>query len=192
MTMLNDPRRSRTLALGLLVAAVALVLGLVAAPVVWLHQRYDAAIERYGSRHAREIGISQTRATWESAIETTRQANPARFYLKANSPTLAGSELQERIQKAFEAAGGRIASVQVLPPKEEGELRRISVQVSGNANIAAIQKLLVSLEGGEPMIFVDTLNVRAGQGRNYRPQPGVEPEFGLQLTVYAYLWVAGS
>jgi hypothetical protein len=50
----------------------------------------------------------------------------------------------------------------------------------------ALQQILLGIESRVPFLFIDHLAIRAGQGRLYRPQPGVDPEFGLQMTLHGY------
>ena len=45
MALVNDPRRSRQLALGLLAVALVALVALVAIPAWLVHRHYDVAIE---------------------------------------------------------------------------------------------------------------------------------------------------
>ena len=58
--------------------------------------------------------------------------------------------------------------------------------MQANVTPLALQQILLGIESRVPFLFIDNLAIRAGQGRLYRPQPGVDPEFGLQMTLHGY------
>ncbi|MBV5276571.1 hypothetical protein JZU56_01670, partial [bacterium] len=92
----------------------------------------------------------------------------------------------DAVKQLIEARRGKLLSVQILPAKDEGKYRKVSLTVNANVTPLALQQILLGIESRTPFLFIDNLSIRAGQGRLYRPQPGIDPEFGLQMTLHGY------
>ena len=112
-----------------------------------------------------------------------------KFFLKATSPTLAAAELQGLVTKIIESHDGKILSSQSIPNKDDAKTAtgRIAMSINLGASIVSLQLILRQIEVSEPYLFIDQLTIRANQGRAYRPVPGVQPEFSVQMTVSAYM-----
>lgn len=181
-----SPGQCKWLAVGLLLIALSFVVALVAIPAMMLHRHYDDAIDDLTVRLEKyQRIISQTPAV-RAEIARIEALRPRRFYLKGSTEALSASEIQDLVKGIVETKGGKVASIQPLSPKTEGNYRRIGVTVQANASILGIQHALYAIETMEPYLFVESVTVRAGQGRLYRPLPGVQPEFGVQMNVYGY------
>lgn len=191
------PLQSRLAAIGLLILSSALIIGVVAIPTWWLNQRYDAYLDDYTDRLQRYARIAGLRSGIESASADLVQRNGRKYYLKGTSATLAAAELQSIVTRIVEANKGRIASSQVLPSKEkeeakQGEPVKIQLQVQMQASMVPLQLILHAIETNEPSLFIERLVVSSHLGRNYRPEPGIQPEFSVQLTVSGYSLVEGG
>lgn len=189
MNIQLTPGQSRLAAVALLLAGVTALCGAVAFPAWWLHQRYDLAIEDATDRRQRFQRVAALRPAIDAAINEVETKNARRYYLHAATPTLAAAELQRLVTQIVEGQNGRVVAAQVLPLKEEakaGVAIKLSVSVQLTASAVPLQLILHALEISEPYFFLDQLTVRASQGRAYKPVPGVQPEFAVQLTVSAY------
>ncbi|MBK6806064.1 MAG: pilus assembly protein PilM [Betaproteobacteria bacterium] len=120
------PAQARALALGLLVAAVVLVLGVVLAPVLLLHRHYDDAIESWTSRLETYRRVAAQAPELRLALDAMRAKDGRRFFLRNTAPNLAGAELQELVKSAIEGGGGRITTSQSPAPREDGASGRWS------------------------------------------------------------------
>lgn len=180
------PGQRRSLALLLLLLLTGLVVALFAVPTLWLHRHYDDAIEDYADKLVRYRRFAEQAPAIQAEIARIEALNPRKFYSKTNNPALAASEIQESLKQLVESRKGKLISLQVLPPKEEGKYRRIAISIQASVSTLALQQILHGIETREPHLFIDTMSIRAGQGRQYRPMPGIEPEFGLQMTVHGY------
>lgn len=189
------PLHSRLMAIGLVLVALALFVGAIAWPTLWLHRRYDNFLADYTDRLARYRRIAAQRPAVEEAIRSAEARDSRKYYLKGNSPTLAAAELQGIVTRIVDAQQGKIMSSQVLPIKEEGKPgspQKATLSLQLGASIIPLQLILHTIETHEPYLFIDQMTVRAHQGRTYRPAPGVQPEFIVQLTVHAYALPAAA
>jgi hypothetical protein len=181
------PAQSRALAVGLLVVAVALALGVLLLPFVALHNHYSDAIESLTDREARYRRIAAQAPGYRAALAAMREKNAGSFFLKNRAPNLAGAELQEIVRGAIEANGGRITTSQNQAPKDDGRFKQITVSVQFFATTPNLQKILNSIETQQPYLLVDNITIRPLNAfRGFKPGPGQEPELNVQLEVAAF------
>jgi general secretion pathway protein M len=183
----TSPRGNRALALLLLFVAVAVALALLVAPVLLLHRHYDLAIETTRDHLDRYRRVAAQAPETKKALDSLRGKNGRRFFLKNTAPNLAGAELQDIVRAAIENNGGRITTVQIVAPKEDGRFRQIGVNVQLFASTPNLQKILYAVETQQPYLIVDALTIRPLNAfRGFKPAPGVEPEVSVLLDVVAY------
>jgi general secretion pathway protein M len=180
------PEKRRQAALAILAAAAALLAVLVAVPLWFAHRHYDEALDDIDRRLSRYERLADSRPALEKKLEAVRAMGPRKYFLKASAASLTAAELQERVRQFVEGNGGRLISVQVAQPKEEGRFRQVTVTVQANANIQGTRKILQALEGGVPYVFVESLMVRAQVPPGFKPAPGFEPEMFIQLDVSGF------
>ena len=140
------PRESRALAIALFFVALFLGLGLLLAPFLLLHRHYDTAIEAALDRLERYRRVSTQAPEYQAALETLRAKNGRRFHLKNTAANLAGAELQELVRAAVENNGGRITTIQIATPREDGRFRQIGVNLQLFATTPNLQKILYAIE----------------------------------------------
>jgi general secretion pathway protein M len=180
------PRQSQVAALILLLTVIALLVSAVAIPTVMLHRRYDEATESATDNLIRFRRFAEQEPAIKEEIEKITALNAKKFFIKTSNPSLAASDIQDAVKQLIEARRGKLLSVQILPAKDEGKYRKVSLTVNANVTPLALQQILLGIESRTPFLFIDNLSIRAGQGRLYRPQPGIDPEFGLQMTLHGY------
>lgn len=195
MSLQLSPIQRRTVAIGLLLLTIGLIVTAIAMPTWWLHTRYDQLLEDYSDRQQRYQRVAALRPDIDTAITDVAKLDGRKHYLNGASPTLAGAELQSLVTRIIETHKGRIASSQVLANNEDtktpGALK-ISLQVQMAASMIPLQLILHAIETNEPMLFIDRLTVTSNFGRGYRPEPGVQPEFQVQLTISGYAPLDGG
>lgn len=192
MNMRLTPVQSRLLALGLLLLVLAAAVAAVAVPAILLHRHYDHYIDQYSDHLARYRRVAASRADIEAALADVEKRDARRYYLKARAPALAAAELQGSIARVVESHNGHMISSQAMPAKDDGKSAagtRISLSTQFSAAIVPLQTILHDIEVHEPYLFIDQLTVRANQGRQFKPQPGVQPEYSVQLTVSAFMQI---
>jgi general secretion pathway protein M len=181
------PVQSRALALGLLIAAAVLALGVLLLPVVLLHEHYDDAIASLTDRLERYRRVAAQAPEYRNALEAMREKDSRRFFLKNTAPNLAGAELQELVRGAIEGNGGRITTSQNPAPKGDGRFKQITVNMQFFATTPNLQKILHALEVQRPYLLVDNMTLRPLNAfRGFKPGPGQEPEINVQLDVVAF------
>jgi len=181
------PTQSRALALGLLVVAVVLVLGLLLAPVLMLHRHYDDAIESWTSRLETYRRVAAQAPELRLALDAMRAKDGRRFFLKNTAPNLAGAELQELVKSAIESSGGRITTSQSPAPREDGAFRQVVASVQFFATVPNLQRILHAIETREPYLVVENITIRPTNAfRGFKPAIGQEPEVNVQLDVTAW------
>ena len=181
------PVQSRWLAVGLLLAAAALALGVLLLPVVLLHKHYDDAIGSLTDLLDRYRRIAAQAPEYRSALDAMREKDGRRFFLKNTAPNLAGAELQEIVRSAIEGNGGRITTSQNPAPKGEGRFKQITVNMQFFATTPNLQKILHALEIQRPYLVVENITLRPLNAfRGFKPGPGQEPEINVQLDVAAF------
>ena len=181
------PARSRELALGLLVLAVVLVLGVLLAPVLMLHRHYDEAIESWSSRLETYRRVAAQAPELRLALDAMRAKDARRFFLKNTAANLAGAELQELVKSAIEGGGGRITTSQSPAPREDGGFRQMVASVQFFATVPNLQRILHAIETREPYLAVENVTSRPTNAfRGFKPAAGQEPEVNVQLDVTAW------
>lgn len=149
----------RTLALAILAALVVVVGGLVWLPFAILH-RQDAEIARLDERtvelEARLRGREQLLAE-QRLLERASQADQT--LAQADTPALAGAELQRVLTGLVAAGGGALESVQVLEPVQRLPFVQISIRLSFTSTIEALRQFLYAVERHAPVLLVHDLAV---------------------------------
>ena len=187
------PRQSRALAIGLLFVVVFLALALLLAPFLLLHRHYDLAIDSALDRLERYRRVSAQAPEYQKAFEALRAKNGRRFYLRNTAANLAGAELQDLVRAAVENNGGRITTIQIATPRDDGRFRQIGVNLQLFATTPNLQKILYAIETQQPYLVVENLTVRPLNAfRGFRPAPGAEPEVSVLLDVTGFAQAEGE
>jgi len=181
-----EKNRSRQLAVGLLVVAIAIVVAVVAIPFWLLHRHYDVAISDSLDKLDRYTRIAATRPVVAKELEAMRGKDTRRFFLRTGAAALSAAEAQEAVRALVESSGGRLITMQAPVSKDDGHYRQVSANVQVQANVFALRKILHALENNVPYLFVDNLMVRTQVAGNFRPAPGGEPEMFVQFDVSGY------
>ena len=156
----NLPRNvRRLLALGILAAVIAAVGALVWLPLAVLRAQ-DAEIARLDVRavelEARLRGREQLLAE-QRLLERASRADQT--LAQADTPALAGAELQRVLTGLVASGGGALESVQVLEPVPRLPFVQISIRLSFTSTIEALRAFLYAVERHAPVLLVHDLTV---------------------------------
>ena len=187
-----DPRRSRQLAVGLLVVAVVGIVAAIAIPVWLLNRHYDIALAENLDKLDRYRRIAGTRPQLARELEAIAARDPRRFFLRSGAAALSAAEAQEAVRGLVQSSGGRLITVSAPVARDEGRYRLVTINVQLTANIFALRSILNAIEGNTPFLFVDNLGIRTQVPPNFHPTPGAEPEMFVQFDVYGYTLAAGG
>jgi len=187
MTPSLTPRASRALALGILAALLLLAFFGFVSPLLDTYRQASGSAEQYRAalEHTRHAGSDLAGLRAELARLKEHQASAVGFMQSSNS-SLAAAELQNRIKSSVEAAHGELRSTQILPAREEGAFRRISIRGQIAVNTAALQRVFYDLESATPFLFLDNVEIRS---RPARRSSGAEddPILEVRFDLYGYL-----
>ncbi|CDW92758.1 MAG: type II secretion system protein GspM [Thiomonas sp.] len=173
------PRQSRLLAPLLLLAVFALGVAAVAIPALQLNAHYQSAIDQRVDRLTREQRIISMAPKLQQQMLELQRLNPARFYLRNPNPVLAAAEIQEDAKRLIDANGGKLLSMNILPPKDEDQLTRVGINVQLTGGLDGVEKLLYGLETAVPYLFINNLNIRSINA--YIPPNAAVPPLQLQV-----------
>jgi general secretion pathway protein M len=189
MTLALSPGQRRAAAVALLLASIVLVVAAVAWPVWRLHGHYDEVIGESTDRLVRYQRIAALRPAIEQSIAAVEQRGAKQHFWKGSTPALASAEIQGAVTKIIETHQGRIFSSQTVSGPEDAKAAgpaKVSISIQLTAAIVPLQLILHAIESHQPYLFIDQLSIRANQGRGFKPAPGAQPEFVVQLTVRGY------
>jgi general secretion pathway protein M len=185
MTQLT-PKQSKAAALALLAMVLVLVIGAIALPLWLLNQRYDVAVEDAATRlerYSRIVGMRdglQKKAAEVVVLEATHH------FLKSASPALAAAELQEQAKIILDGNGGKLTSIQILPHKDDGAYRQVSVTLQLAAPLSAVKAMLYALESARPYLFINNFSMRAPPNPLGRTEFATEPDCVVQFDLTGF------
>lgn len=187
--------RDRWLALGLLLAALALAYLILVhpwwtAPMLDVQQRIDTLQQRDLRVRMQLQQQPQIERRLQEALAMTSRS-PG--FLPEASAELATSGLVQRLERVVaEASPGNrscaISNQSPLTETSEDRFRRIVVQVRLRCGSPELLAVLHTLESGSPRLFVDNLNVLAQRNFFLPGQAGAQ-QGGLDISfdLYGYL-----
>lgn len=189
MNPLSSPVFTRLAAIALLVAVIAVVYGVGVAPLLSAHGQADRAIAQANELMARYQRVAARRDALEARLEALRRdRSMVGIYLDGDTDALAAASLQEVVNATVEGSGGRLRSIQILPAKDDGKFRRISVRAQMSATIVQLARLLYAFEANKTYLFVDNLDVANRRARRRRNQPiEMDPTLIIRLDLSGYM-----
>lgn len=105
---------------------------------------------------------------------------------------VAGANLQSLLNAMVTSNGGTASSIQILPPKDDGNLVQISVSVSLNVGIDGLRDIIHNLETGTPLIFIDDITVKTIR-QDFKPlEPHYIGPLDVTLQVSGFAAQAGA
>ena len=186
--------RDRWLALGLLLAALALAYGVLIHP--WFTVPMGEVGDRIDTARERELRLRMEIQQAPKVAERLQQARAtlARTpgFLPERSPELATAALVQRLEAVVAQAspGRRACEITNRSPLQEPQREkypRVTVQVRLRCGTPELANVLHSLEGGAPRLFVGNLNV-LGQRVFFNPgQSGAQGGLDVSFDLYGYL-----
>jgi len=187
--------RDRWLALGLLLAALALAYGVLIHP--WWTVPIAEANARIDTLRERELRLrmqlKQAPQVQQRLVQARTQLARTPGFLPERSAELATASLVQRLETVVAQASPGNRSCQITnrsPLSEAGRDRypKVTVQVRLRCGTPELAHVLHALEGGTPRLFVGNLNVLA-QRYFFAPGTNAPREGGLDISfdLYGYL-----
>ncbi|HET6434097.1 MAG TPA: type II secretion system protein GspM [Xanthomonadaceae bacterium] len=192
--MASRADRDRWLALGLLLAALALAYLLLLHPW-WTAPMLDAS-ERISALQQRELRarmqLQQAPQVAQRLAEAERLETHAPAFLPEATNELATAGLVQRLENVVSRAspGNRSCAITNRSPATEPRqerFARVTVQVRLRCGTPELAAVLHALESGSPRLFVDNLNILSGATFS---MPGSRDQSGgldVSFDLYGYL-----
>jgi len=186
-----NPQQSRNMAIAVLVAAVLLIAGPLAGAVWYVNHYYDVKLAEKQDRIERLQRIASTRVAVSRQLDAMRARETRKVFLRSGATALSAAEAQEAVKSLVESSGGKLITMQAPSSREEGRYRQITVVVQLTANVQALRRILHTLEGNTPYLFVDNVTIRSQVTGQYRAAPGQETEMFVSFDVSGYTPLGG-
>lgn len=177
----------RVLALALLLAVPGLIYLGVVAPVRAYHAGLEEEIATLEDTLARYRRLGADRATLAARLRGAEQEEPdAALYLDGASDALAAARLQDIVNGIVKESGGSVESVRVMESADDGNHRRVSVQLLIECRIDSLQKILYAVETGQPYLFIKKIGVANVSGIRSRNAATTPSDLDVQIEIYGY------
>ena len=181
--------QSRGLAIGLLILFLTICVLLLFIPINMLHRHYDQSLDSLADYLGRYRHVVATHAEVQSALDQVKKKNGRQHFLRNTGAALAASEIQETAKSLIEANGGKLVSMQIVPFKDDGGYRRVTVNIQFISNMSTLRKILYAMETVQPYLLLDNVSIRSQARTLNKGAPVTEPELIAQFDVSGYALV---
>jgi len=189
-------RRTCILALSALLLLPLVILALIA--TTWLEQlgSMDNQIQDDLDRLVRYQRLVSSLPGLRAALEQEQSNDSYKaFYFDADTPAIAGAQLQSEVQEMVRAAGARPVSAQVLPSDDNDDPARVRVRIQLQGTTEQLFDVLYRIESARPFLLIDQMSVRS-QARSDRSfgrrsvrrsrQPDDQGQLTVRLDIFGY------
>jgi hypothetical protein len=183
-----SPATSRAAALGLFLVVMALLWSLIGTTVLDAQREARSTIDRLQPLLQRAGTIESDITALEAEIKQVQEhvGSPHGFLDGANE-SIATAELQSRLKRAVEGAGGDLRSVQMLPAQDDDGYRRVTVRGQLLVSLVALQRVLYDLEASQPYLFLDNVAI-ADRPDNRGPTAATDDAvLDVRFDVFGYM-----
>lgn len=183
----------------LLIVLVLLPIGAILLIAVgWLTQvrTLEDQIQTDLERLQRYRGIAASLPALRQALEEERSNDAFKaFYFDADTPALAGAQLQTEVQAMVRTAGARPISTQILPTDEQDDPPRVSVRIQLQGTTDQLFQLLYQVEAARPFLLIEQMSIRsqarstrapARRAARRRTTPNNQGQLTVRLDLFGY------
>jgi general secretion pathway protein M len=168
------------------VLSVGLVFAVFGAPVA-RRIGFSATLEELRSTYARSVGaLARSEAVREAVAARYAREDSDRHFYQAETAALAGAQLQNELHTLIQGEGGMLVSSAFRQSSGELSVTPVSVSVRLQCSIEALLRILHSLEGHEPVLFIENLVIQSRR-RPGRRLAEAREELDVQFDVMGYL-----
>ncbi|HSN23877.1 MAG TPA: type II secretion system protein GspM [Methylomicrobium sp.] len=184
--MKQNKEMQRWLAVGLLVAVIAIILALTLVPAIGQFIELSEEQESLALKLKKyERILSRKASVTDSVKAVNEQIQEQGYFNSQQTEALASAEVQEFIKKAIVDAGGKLSSTQALPVKTKDNFSLLTVSVRMTGNIEVLRSVLYRLETSTPLIMIDQLDIRPMRGVRNRVTRQIDPSNELNINFQA-------
>ena len=181
----------RLVSAGTLVIVVLLLAGLGAAPYLRLMWLDNGIAESRRNLDGLGKQMNSKAALKKENGELTLLGRDASILLKGETVGIAGANLQKLISNIVTEYGAGASSFQILPAADDGNLMRISLNLSINVGIDGLRDILHRFETGTPLVFINSISARAPDNLK-EPDPDYIGPLSVTLEVSSFAVKNGS
>jgi len=182
-----DNRQQRQLAMGILVAAVLVLLSMTAAPIWFANASRQATLDQANERLQRYEQIVTRDEKLLPQYESLRQIQKsAGNHLRSDTVAVAGAELQRRVKAVSSANNARIVSTQILPAADEEGFIRVAIRVRLRGQLPSILQSLYDIETNDVYMFLDNVSLRNNAAGLRQRQMQIRP-MDAEFDLIAYM-----
>jgi general secretion pathway protein M len=145
-----------------ILTVLAFLLALTAA-ALYVVARYDNMQKHMANlepRYARLLGMAQKQTDFQTEGQLALDRLKRLAYPASQDATQAGNDAQQRIRALFADSKLDIASIQVLPSKDEGAFDRIPIDLRVEGDLTGIQNALALLTAQTPAVFSEEVTLQ--------------------------------
>jgi general secretion pathway protein M len=187
MSLSENARRQTLVSYAILAIALSAIVFAALATPIRGRAAFFSSLELQRTTYAKSLAaIARSEAV--SARFELRQAasdTTSRIF-HADTPALAGADLQNQLNSLVAAEGGKVLSSAFRDLTADGSLTPIAVTVRLRCSMEALLRILHGLENRSQVLFVENLTVQARQ-RADRPQRQEDGDLDVELDVVGLL-----
>jgi general secretion pathway protein M len=113
----------------------------------------------------------------------------AKTLLSGQTTGIAGASLHKQMNDLLLQHGATIASVQIMPTREEGALTRISARMSLTVSTDRLRDIVHMIETGTPLMVIDSLSARVAKKEQQDADPHFIGPLDVTLTVSGFVGI---
>jgi general secretion pathway protein M len=190
MNLTERTRRQARISYAILAAALSALMFAALATPIRGRVAFFTSLESQRETYSKSLQALARSENVAAQFELRRAANdPTAQIFHAETPALAGADLQNQLNMLVAAEGGKLLSSAFRESTAEGPLTPIAVTARLRCSMEALTRILHGLENRSPVLFVETLAV---QGRQLRGRPQREGDGDLDVELDVLAFVAAS
>jgi hypothetical protein len=175
--------------LALLIAATLLLAGLAVLPFALRSADEDTLAEKQLELRFMQSRLKAAKNGPKNRL--TENDDIDQLFVAGTTPGLAIAEMQAIAGKLADASGMAVQRLQPLQADREGNLALLRIEAELTGNIESLRQYLLSIETGQPMMFVNHIKVAAPESVS---DAGVLPSEQLTVTLQleSFGWWEGT
>jgi len=156
---------------------LVLLLALYLVLQLWfLRQGFADEIETIEPRTARLLGMVESVDQLNLASGAAGNTLAELVYPADQDSATTAAALQQNVRELMTAAGLSVSGSQILPQRKSESFDRLSLDITAEGNIDALDEALSSLESMRPLVFVESVKLQPQRMSTRRRGRFAQPE----------------
>lgn len=141
-----------------------------------LRQDYVEDIQSIQPRTARLLGISASYEQLQVASTQARRSLLELAYPAAKDTPMTAAAMQKSVRELMVGAGLSVSGSQILPARQTDGFDRLSLDITAQGNIDALDEALSRLELMRPLVLVESVSIKPARERRRSRRRQAAPE----------------